>query len=65
MKAVETLYCVISNRAITEAERKFGEQIAKPLFRQADGNWNRNKETIKKWGYFTYKLNSTFPTITL
>lgn len=65
MKTVETLYCVISNRAITEAERKFEEQIAKTLFHWATENWKGNKGTIKKRAYFTYKLNSILPTISV
>lgn len=48
MKTAENLYCVITNRAITEAERKFEEQIAKSLLHWATENWKRNKGTIKK-----------------
>lgn len=64
-KTVETLYCVISNRAITDAERKFEEQIAKTLFHWATENWKRNKGTIKTWTHFTCKPNSILPTISV
>lgn len=47
-KTLETLYLVISNRAITEAEKKFEEQIVKRLFYRVTENWKINKGTTKK-----------------
>lgn len=47
-KTLETLYLLISNRAITEAEKKFEEQIVKRLFCRATENWKINKGTTKK-----------------